>query len=172
MKLLILILLCSSVSIAYRMKREELSSQEKASALEGINTARRNMASHGIANVNKLRWSDDLHLSNRNCHYDLGDNIINKEEVIMRIFFQAAQNLLQDPESLFRNTEGTILNCLNPIQRAVRCMTIDCTINNSQMEIPYCICGPEYGFKREDIVPGPAGSKCPGRVEDGLCVLD
>uniref|UniRef100_A0A1I7UZ14 Secreted protein n=1 Tax=Caenorhabditis tropicalis TaxID=1561998 RepID=A0A1I7UZ14_9PELO len=158
--------------MVFRVERANPTDEEKNSVVNVFNEGRRGLAKsgQGAANMNKLKWSDSVSFPTGECNFETTVPVKNGEELMGLMIDEDLSNLKANHEIISKLADQSIFNCLNPKQTAIQCKEIPCIINSQSMPIPYCICGPERGLQEEDFVLGTAGSKCPGAVDDGLCV--
>uniref|UniRef100_A0A1I7TB46 SCP domain-containing protein n=1 Tax=Caenorhabditis tropicalis TaxID=1561998 RepID=A0A1I7TB46_9PELO len=169
MKVLLVLFFILSCAMATRVKREIITEKEKQETVEMANQIRGRLAvQKNVANVNKLVYSDNVKFPDR-CEYHVPDNVVRLHK---RILWEVVDSIYKASpyDQFFIMTHQTALNCFNPKQKFIGCKMMECQVGDKKGEIANCICGPELAFQESDIVTGKPGSKCPGTVEDGLCV--
>uniref|UniRef100_A0A1I7UZ53 DUF4789 domain-containing protein n=1 Tax=Caenorhabditis tropicalis TaxID=1561998 RepID=A0A1I7UZ53_9PELO len=124
-----------------------------------------------MIDISRISWSDEVPFPDDECNLVTEFEVTDGADFMDKFMIMASEKAKTDPEKASKLAEHTIFNCFNPKQTAIRCKEQPCMINGKPMQIPNCICGPESGLHKTDFIMGPAGSKCPGAVDDGLCVV-
>uniref|UniRef100_A0A1I7UZ40 SCP domain-containing protein n=1 Tax=Caenorhabditis tropicalis TaxID=1561998 RepID=A0A1I7UZ40_9PELO len=176
MKVLLVLFFIYSTAMATRVKKEDVSSKEQAEIVNEANEMRRKLAKEfGIANANKLVYSKNISRPVF-CKYSSKYKDPTERRFMWSLVGERVQEVMKEKEkTYFADSFQSAYNCFNPIQKTIGCEMTDCEIFRvrhvpQEFRILNCMCGPEDSFQKSDVKLGPAGSKCPGKVEDGLCV--
>uniref|UniRef100_A0A1I7UZ43 Merozoite surface protein 8 n=1 Tax=Caenorhabditis tropicalis TaxID=1561998 RepID=A0A1I7UZ43_9PELO len=161
----IVLLFIYSTAIDTRVKRGDLTDKEKQGTADEVNVGRRQVANS---------YSDSMSFPSKCVYKNVGFTFYDDDINFMRNLLKNKQKEFKtNPTQIIQQSENSAYNCINPKQKTIRCKKMDCTVDGRTVHnLPNCVCGPESSLKLEEFDTGKPGSKCPGKVDDGLCVVD